>query len=36
MKLAVIINNLLNEEYTIRPMVVEKPRTTALQFTMEF
>jgi len=36
MKLALIINNLFNVEYTIRPMVVEKPRTTALQFTMEF
>jgi iron complex outermembrane receptor protein len=36
MKLAVIINNLLNEEYTIRPMVVEKPRTTAVQFSMDF
>lgn len=36
MKMALIINNLLNEEYTIRPMVIEKPRTTALQFTLEF
>lgn len=35
-KVAVIVNNLLNKEYMIRPLVMESPRTFALQYTMEF
>jgi outer membrane receptor protein involved in Fe transport len=35
-KVAVIINNLLNKEYMIRPLVIESPRTFAIQYTMEF
>ena len=33
-KAALIVNNALNEEYMIRPLNIESPRTWALQFTM--
>ncbi|MFM2285074.1 MAG: hypothetical protein RLZZ543_571 [Bacteroidota bacterium] len=33
-KVAFIVNNLLNLEYTIRPMSIEQPRTTAIQLTL--
>lgn len=33
MKLSLICDNLLNREYMIRPLLVEKPRTFAVQFT---
>ena len=35
-KLAVIVNNLLNKEYMIRPMSIEQPRTTAIQLSVSF
>jgi iron complex outermembrane receptor protein len=35
-KIAFIVSNLLNEEYTLRPMVIEQPRTTAVQVTIAF
>ncbi|MBN4062211.1 MAG: hypothetical protein COA57_08395 [Flavobacteriales bacterium] len=35
-KVALIINNLLNREYMVRPLTIESPRTFALQFTMNF
>ena len=33
-KLAFIVNNVLNNEYTIRPMSTEQPRTTAIQLSI--
>jgi outer membrane receptor protein involved in Fe transport len=35
-KLALVINNLTNEEYTLRPMSMEAPRTTAIQLQVKF
>ncbi len=35
-KVAFIVNNLMNIEYTIRPMSMEQPRTTAIQFSLSF
>lgn len=35
-KVAVIVNNMLNEEYMIRPLVIESPRTFAIQYTLDF
>lgn len=35
-KVALIVNNLLNEEYMIRPLVIESPRTWAIQYTLDF
>lgn len=35
-KVAFVVNNLFNMEYTIRPMSVEQPRTTAIQFSLAF
>ncbi len=34
-KVALIINNLLNREYMIRPLQIEAPRTFGLQFTIK-
>jgi iron complex outermembrane receptor protein len=34
--LAFVVNNLLNEEYALRPMSIEQPRTTAVQLTIGF
>ena len=33
-RLAIIINNVLNREYAIRPLAVEEPRMTMLQYTL--
>ena len=35
-KLAVIVNNLFNKEYSLRPMCPEAPRLTTLQLTYKF
>ena len=35
-KMALIVNNLLNKEYMIRPMSIEQPRTTAIQLSISF
>jgi len=35
-KAAFIVNNLFNEEYTLRPMSMEAPRTTAIQLSVSF
>ena len=35
-KVAIIINNLLNREYMIRPLSTESPRTYQIQYTMDF
>jgi len=35
-RISFIVNNLLNKEYTLRPMVIEQPRTTAVQVTISF
>lgn len=35
-KVALVINNLLNREYTIRPLVIEAPRTIAITYTADF
>lgn len=35
-KVAFIINNLLNREYMIRPLLIESPRTFTVQYTMDF
>jgi len=33
-KVALIMNNALNREYAIRPLAIEKPRTTSIQYTL--
>lgn len=33
-KLAIIMNNALNREYAIRPLAIERPRTTSIQYTL--
>jgi outer membrane receptor for ferric coprogen and ferric-rhodotorulic acid len=33
-RLAVIVNNVLNREYAIRPLAIEEPRMTMLQYTL--
>ncbi len=33
-KVAIIMNNALNREYAIRPLAIEKPRTTSIQYTL--
>jgi outer membrane receptor protein involved in Fe transport len=33
-RLGLVVNNLLNREYAIRPLTIEKPRTTVLQYTV--
>ncbi len=35
-KLSLVVNNLLNKEYALRPMKIERPRTTALQCVYKF
>jgi len=35
-KVSIIVNNLLNREYMIRPLTIESPRTGQLQFTIHF
>lgn len=35
-RVAVVVNNLLNREYTIRPLVIEAPRTFAITYTADF
>lgn len=35
-KLALVVNNAFNREYMIRPLIVEQPRTWALQYTINF
>jgi iron complex outermembrane receptor protein len=32
-KVAIIMNNALNREYAIRPLAIERPRTTSIQYT---
>jgi iron complex outermembrane receptor protein len=33
-RLAVVVNNLLNREYAIRPLAIEQPRLVMLQYTL--
>ena len=33
-KIAFIVNNVLNREYAIRPLAIEEPRVTMLQYTL--
>jgi outer membrane receptor protein involved in Fe transport len=33
-KIALIMNNLLNREYAIRPLAIEEPRVTVVQYTL--
>ncbi len=35
-KLSLVCNNLLNETYSLRPLKIESPRTTALQYVLTF
>lgn len=35
-KLSLVINNLLNREYSIRPLSIEKPRTVSFQYALSF
>lgn len=35
-RISFIVNNLFNTEYMLRPMLIEQPRTTAVQFTITF
>jgi len=35
-RLGFVVNNLLNAEYALRPMVIESPRTTAVQLMLAF
>ncbi|MFM7812910.1 MAG: TonB-dependent receptor plug domain-containing protein, partial [Flavobacteriales bacterium] len=35
-RVMVIVNNLLNREYAIRPLAIEEPRFTMLQYVMKF
>ena len=35
-KVSLVVNNLFNIEYALRPMAIESPRTTAVQFTIQF
>jgi hypothetical protein len=32
--LAIIVNNVLNREYSIRPLAIEEPRMSMLQYTL--
>jgi hypothetical protein len=33
-RLSIIVNNVLNREYAIRPLAIEEPRMTMLQYTL--
>ena len=33
-RVALIVNNMLNHEYAIRPLTIEKPRTTVIQYSI--
>jgi hypothetical protein len=33
-RLAIVINNVLNREYAIRPLSIEEPRLSMLQYTL--
>lgn len=35
-RIGLVVNNLFNAEYTLRPMVIEAPRTTAIQLMVTF
>jgi outer membrane receptor protein involved in Fe transport len=35
-KVSLVINNLMNREYTLRPLVIEAPRTIAFTYTADF
>ena len=35
-RIMLIVNNLLNREYAIRPLAIEEPRFTMLQYVMKF
>ena len=35
-KVAFIVNNVLNREYMVRPLSIQPPRTYAIQYTMTF
>ena len=35
-KVALVVNNLLNREYAIRPLSIEEPRLTTVQYTFNF
>lgn len=35
LKAALIVNNLLNREYSLRPLKMEQPRTASIQFTLK-
>ena len=35
-KISLVINNLFNKEYALRPMKIERPRTTAIQLVCNF
>ncbi|MCC6601196.1 MAG: TonB-dependent receptor [Crocinitomicaceae bacterium] len=34
--IAVVVKNLLNREYAIRPLAIEEPRLTSIQYTLKF
>jgi hypothetical protein len=33
-KIALLMNNMLNREYAIRPLAIEEPRVTMVQYTL--
>jgi iron complex outermembrane receptor protein len=35
-RVSVVVNNLLNREYSIRPLAIEEPRLTTLQYAIDF
>ncbi|HAP68683.1 MAG TPA: hypothetical protein DCR04_02980 [Flavobacteriales bacterium] len=35
LKAAFIVNNLINREYSLRPLKMEQPRTASIQFTVK-
>lgn len=35
-KIAFIVNNIFNREYAVRPLAINAPRTTSLQYTLKF
>jgi outer membrane receptor for ferric coprogen and ferric-rhodotorulic acid len=35
-RIALVVNNLLNREYAIRPLSIEEPRLTTIQYTFNW
>ncbi len=35
-RLSIVVSNLLNREYSIRPLAIEEPRLTTIQYSVEF